>query len=209
MRKRGHPLFAAVYDDMSRPLELSVLSGRRERLLAGLRGEVLEVGAGTGVNLPYYREAERLVAVEPDPAMRRRLAGRLATAGRRVEVSGADAESLPYPDASFDAVVFTLVLCTVTDQRRALAEAARVLKPGGRLVVIEHVRGTGWLARFQDLVTPLWALAFASCHPNRDTAAGIEQAGFRLERLERFQPLPGWLPVSPMIEAVATRAPAA
>jgi len=191
---------------------------------------VLDIGAGTGANLSYLRAAARVVATEPDPAMRRRLIAHVATraaardgrgtsdaadgrdavdepagAGGPVEVVDATAESLPFPDAAFDAVVCTLVLCTVDDLDRALTEARRVLRPGGRLIVLEHVRGSGRLARWQDRVEPLWRRIAAGCHPNRDTRAAIERAGFGFERVEEFQPMPAWIPTSVFLEAVAIR----
>jgi len=132
---------------MMAPVERRFLSPRRERLLRGLTGHVLDVGAGTGANLPYFKHEARVVAAEPDPAMRAKLERKLAQPTVPVEVSNATAESLPFPDATFDAVVFTLALCTVADPNEALAQARRVLKPGGRLVVLEHVRGEGRLAR--------------------------------------------------------------
>jgi ubiquinone/menaquinone biosynthesis C-methylase UbiE len=199
-----HALFAALYDRLTAPLERDVLGPRRTALLGELEGQVLDVGAGTGANLPHVHRAGRLVATEPDRAMRRRLARKLADARVPVEVAGAAAESLPFPDATFDAVVFACVLCTVTDPHAAIAEAGRVLKPGGRLIVLEHVRGTGRLARWQGRVTPLWSRLMAGCHPNRDTAATIERAGFTFERIERFDPFPRWVPTRPMLEAVAS-----
>jgi ubiquinone/menaquinone biosynthesis C-methylase UbiE len=187
---QGHRVFAAVYDSVMAPVEHAVLAGRRAGLLAGLGGQVIDVGAGTGANLPYFRQAARVVAAEPDPAMRRRLAGKLAGARVPVEVTGDPAESLHYGDASFDAVVCTLVLCTVADPGRALAEAMRVLRPGGRLVVLEHVRGRGSLASWQDRVTPLWSRLAAGCQPNRDIATAIENAGFLISRADLFDPFP-------------------
>jgi ubiquinone/menaquinone biosynthesis C-methylase UbiE len=200
--QRSHRVFAAVYDRMNRPLERSWLGERRARLLADLSGDVLDVGAGTGANLAHLRRAARVVATEPDPAMRKRLTGKLTEAHAPVEVADAPAESLPYPDASFDAVVYTLVLCTVADPDAALAEARRVLKPSGRLVVLEHVRGAGRLARWQDRLDPLWSRFGAGCHLNRDTRATIERAGFAFDRVEAFEPLPRWVPTRTMLEAV-------
>ena len=200
---RAHWVFAAVYDPLTRSLERAILAERRARLLDGLDGQVLDVGAGTGANLPYLRRASRVVAAEPDAAMRRRLAARLAQAAVPVELSSDPAEGLRYPDASFDAVVFTLVLCSVASPDRALAEARRVLRPSGRLIILEHVRGTGTLARWQDRVTPLWSLLNGGCHPGRDTAAAIERAGFIFERAEYSDPYPRLVPARPILEAVA------
>ena len=200
---RTHWVFAAAYDPLTRTLERAVLAEHRARLLAGLDGQVLDVGSGTGANLPYLRRATRVVAAEPDTAMRRRLAARLAQVAVPVEVSSDPAEQLRYPDASFDAVVFTLVLCSVTSPDRALAEARRVLRPSGRLIVLEHVRGAGTLARWQDRLTPLWSLLNAGCHPGRDTGAAIERAGFTFEQAEYFDPYPRLVPARPMLEAVA------
>ena len=202
---RAHWVFAAAYDPLTRPLERAVLAEHRARLLAGLDGRVLDVGAGTGANLPYLGRASRVVAAEPDTAMRRRLAARLDQVAVPVEVTSDPAEQLRYPDASFDAVVFTLVLCSVASPDRALAEARRVLRPSGRLIVLEHVRGTGTLARWQDRLTPLWSLLNAGCHPGRDTSAAIERAGFTFERAEYFDPYPRLVPARPMLEAVARR----
>jgi ubiquinone/menaquinone biosynthesis C-methylase UbiE len=202
--KHGQRVFAGVYDSVMMPAEHAVLGRRRAALLADLGGQVIDVGAGTGANLPYFRRAARVVAAEPDPAMRRRLAGKLATAHVPVEVTGDPAESLRYADASFDAVVCTLVLCTVADPALALAEARRVLRPGGRLVVLEHVRGRGALAAWQDRVTPLWSRLAGGCQPNRDIAAAIENAGFVIVASDLFDPFPRWVPARPILEAVAS-----
>ena len=203
---RQHWIHAAVYDKMTGPLERAVLGERRACLLAPLAGRVLDVGSGTGVNLRHYQQASRVVAAEPDPAMRNRLAAKVVTARVPVEVTSDPAEALRYADASFDAVVFTLVLCTVTDPDRALAEARRVLRPSGRLIVLEHVRGSGSLARWQDRLTPLWSRLVPGCHLGRDTAAAIERAGFTIQEAELFDPFPRWVPARPMLQAIATPA---
>jgi len=204
-RDKGHRIFAAVYDRMNSAAERRFIGPRRARLLNTLTGDVLDVGAGTGANLPHLHRAARVVATEPDPAMRRRLAAKVGTAGVTIQVDDAAAEALPYADDSFDAVVFTLVLCTVSDPARALAEAARVLRPDGRLIVLEHVRGAGGVARWQDRVTPLWNRLGAGCNPGRDTRAAIERAGFTFVEVEEFQPMPRWIPVSSWLQGVATR----
>jgi ubiquinone/menaquinone biosynthesis C-methylase UbiE len=196
-------VWAPLYDRVTRPLERTVLAERRARLLNGLSGVILDVGAGTGANLEYFRGADRVIAAEPDPRMRRQLAAKLPAAAVPAGLLGARAESLPQADASVDAVVFTCVLCTVADVDRALAEARRVLKPTGQLVVLEHVRGTGRLARWQDRIAPVWARLMGGCHPNRDIAGAIRNAGFAVEHAEHFDPFPRLVPVRPMLQATA------
>ena len=134
-------IFAAAYDRMSAGSEKAGLADHRLKLIAGARGRVLEIGAGTGANLAFYGDAvESLTVVEPDAPMAERLERKAEQLGRPVELVRAPAEELPFADDSFDVVVSTLVLCTVGDQAKALAELRRVLKPGGRLLFIEHVR---------------------------------------------------------------------
>jgi ubiquinone/menaquinone biosynthesis C-methylase UbiE len=186
--KRGHPIFAALYDPMAASAERKWMGEHRRRLLAGARGAVLEIGGGTGANLPHYRDIDRVTVAEPDSFMRKRLGQKLAEASVPVEVSDAGAEALPFPDGSFDTVVSTLVLCTVPDQEAALDEVRRVLRPGGRLLFIEHVRAEGSTARWQDRLERLWGWLFAGCHPNRETVATIEKAGFEMEGFESFLP---------------------
>src|SRR5919107_4837702 len=186
--KRGHPIFAALYDPMAASAERRWMGERRRRLLAGARSAVLEIGGGTGANLAYYRDVDRVTVAEPDSFMRKRLGQKLADVNVPVEVSDARAEALHFPDGTFDTVVSTLVLCTVPDQGSALDEVRRVLRPGGRLLFIEHVRAEGSRARWQDRVERTWGWLFGGCHPNRDTVAAIEESGFEIEAFESFLP---------------------
>src|SRR5437016_4709439 len=137
----GEAVFARLYDRMTAGAEKAGLRAHRQALLADVRGRVLEIGGGTGANVPFYGPGvESLTIPEPAEAMARRLERRLADSPLAAEVVRATAEQLPFADASFDAVVSTLVLCTVEDQQRALGELHRVLRPGGRLLFMEHVR---------------------------------------------------------------------
>ena len=202
-KSKGHPLFAALYDRLNAAAEKGWQGERRSRLLSGVTGEVLEIGGGTGANLPHYRAAERVVVTEPDPFMREKLLPKLSQALVPVEVSEAGAQELPFAEDSFDAVVSTLVLCTVPDPRVALAEIRRVLRPEGVLLFMEHVRSSGKTARWQDRIEPLWMKLFAGCHPNRDSVAAIETAGFRLEDFERFDPPVPFSSFVPHVQGVA------
>ena len=167
-----------LYDLAGRRAEEGELGRMRASLVAELGGDVLEVGAGTGLNLPHYERAAKVVAVEPDPSMARRLRRRAADSSIPVEVVSSSAESLPFADESFDTAVITFVLCSVADPADALAEVRRVLKPGGRLIVLEHVRGEGRLARWQDRLTPIHRRVAGNCHLNRDTRSAVAAAGF-------------------------------
>jgi len=193
-KPRGHPLFAAVYDRFTRSAERKFLGAHRAWLGARATGRVLDIGAGTGANLPYMKAGAEIIAVEPDPYMLERGRRRARTLGRAVTFLPDAAESLSLETASVDAALATLVLCTVADPARALGEIGRVLRPGGRLLFLEHVRIDHPLwGRVQDAVTPLWRTLFAGCHPNRDTVTAIERAGFAVVELERyaFGPIPG------------------
>lgn len=205
MTTRGHRVFATFYDRMIGPAERAVIGPIRSELVGPLTGSVLDVGAGTGANLAHFRAADRVVSAEPDPAMRRRLVARLPEASVPVEVSDAGAEDLPFPDGSFDAVVFTLVLCTIGDPGRALAEARRMLRPGGRLVALEHVRGHGRQARWQSRIDPVWTRVMAGCHLDRDTAATIRAAGFVPDAEETITIPPAWGPTSVLLKVTAAR----
>jgi ubiquinone/menaquinone biosynthesis C-methylase UbiE len=205
---RTHRLFAALYDPMNRIVEKSWAGEHRRKLLEDLDGTVLEVGAGTGANLKYYRKATKVVASEPDAAMRARLERRVHEATVPVEIVDAPADRLPFDDATFDAVVSTLVLCSVPGQQWTLAEIKRTLKPGGRFVFFEHVRDAGKRGTQQDRAQPFITWFGAGCHPNRDTLAAIESAGFQLGEVATFRPGKGQASaplIGPYIEGAATK----
>lgn len=202
---------AAVYDLVMRETEEACLKGWREELLAGVSGEVLEVGAGTGANLAHYPlgRVTRLHLAEPDPHMRRRLeeATRGLSHPTPIEITEHGMEALPYADASFDNVVATLVLCSVGDAFTALAEAHRVLRPNGRLLFIEHVAAHSGSSRrrWQGLMEPLWRRVAGNCHLTRRTEAAITRAGLRIETIER-ESMRGSFPwVRPSIRGVAAK----
>jgi len=182
----GGRIFAAMYDSMMRGVEGAGLRSHRAALLAQAEGHVLEVGGGTGANLPHYgAQVESLTVTEPEGPMLRRLEQRVAEQSRPVELVQAPAEKLPFEDDRFDTVVSTLVLCTVTDQTRALAELRRVLKPGGRLLFIEHVRAdTPGLARWQDRLNGVNRVMGHGCNCNRTTLDAIREAGFTITGVE-------------------------
>ncbi|MEO3812231.1 methyltransferase domain-containing protein [Sphaerisporangium sp. B11E5] len=174
---------------MARAMDRAGLAGRRRALLAGLRGRVLEVGAGDGADFAHYPPAvEQVLAIEPEPHLRARALVAAAGAPVPVEVRAGTAERLPAGDASVDTVVFALVLCSVADQAAALAEAVRVLKPEGEVRFLEHVRaGTPGMARLQKVLdATVWPHLAGGCHTGRDTVAALERAGLRPRRLERF-----------------------
>jgi ubiquinone/menaquinone biosynthesis C-methylase UbiE len=179
-------VIAAMYDRMGAASEREGLAERRRHLLAGARGSVLEVGAGTGRNLEHYPDAiDELVLVEPEPAMVRKLKQRLGDVGRDARIVEAAAEALPFPDGSFDTVVCTLVLCSVDDAGRALAELRRVLRPDGSFLFLEHVRSDeAGTARLQDRINPIWRFVTDGCNCNRRTLSLIDGA-FSVEEVKR------------------------
>ena len=179
---RRNPIHAALYDPFSR----NAVAGQRRRLLADARGAVLEVGAGSGLNLRHYREVDSVCVTEPDAALRKRLFDRVTAAAVPVTIHELPIEETDLPDASFDAVVCTFVLCTVADQGVALEEIRRLLKPEGRLLFLEHVRGPGWRGRLQAVSTPVWSASLgAGCHLDRRTLDAIRSAGFVIDRCDR------------------------
>jgi ubiquinone/menaquinone biosynthesis C-methylase UbiE len=176
-----------LYDPFLAVGELRGLRRRRRDLLAEARGHVLEIGAGTGLNVRHYPRVDELVLTEPDPQMTRRLHARLAGHPISPSVVEAPAESLPFDSGSFDTVVSTMVLCTVPDPGRVLDEVRRVLRPSGRFLFIEHVRSEQpRLARWQDRLHPLWKPFALGCHCNRDTMALLATSGWTVDALRQF-----------------------
>ena len=201
-QERGHRWFAAAWNWISIPGERSLGKRVRPRLLADLRGRVLEIGVGTGHSLAHYPAEAGVIATDPDPHMLKRAQQRLAQLGRaNIELRQAPAEELPFDDASFDHVVSTLVLCSVSDQGRALAEARRVLKAEGTFRFWEHIRNdrSRFWGRSQDVIRPVWSWLGGGCQINRRTQDAIVDAGFRIEWQEE-----DWrFPLNPVIYGVA------
>jgi ubiquinone/menaquinone biosynthesis C-methylase UbiE len=173
-------VMALVYDPFVWLGEMAGMRRRRRLLVSGARGRVVEIGAGTGLNIAHYPDGvDELVLMEPEPAMRRKLARRLQRHARAARIIDAPAERLPLTDESVDTVVSTLVLCTVDDPERALREIARVLRPGGQLLFVEHVRASSrFLAAWQDYLFRPWRSFAGGCCCNRPTAELMRACGF-------------------------------
>ncbi len=173
-------IMALVYDPFVWLGELAGMRRRRHALLSGARGRVVELGAGTGLNIAHYPDGiDDLVLMEPEPAMRRKLARRLQRHAQPARIVDAPAERLPLTDESVDTVVSTLALCTVEDPERALREIARVLRPGGQLLFIEHVRSSSrFLAAWQDYLFRPWRGFAGGCCCNRPTGELMRDCGF-------------------------------
>lgn len=205
-----HPLFARVQARLAKHAEALGVADHRREALAGLHGRVLEIGAGSGTNFRHYPAGvTEVVALEPEPYLRGLATSAARDAPVTVTVVDGVAEHVPLPDASVDAAVAALVLCSVTDQATALAELHRVLRPGGELRFYEHVRATDpRLARWQQRLDRwLWPRLAGGCHTSRDTAAAISAAGFEVQRCRSFSFRPSILaaPASPMIIGRARR----
>jgi ubiquinone/menaquinone biosynthesis C-methylase UbiE len=206
-----HPMFARFYARVSPSMERAGAAQRRGVLLAGLTGRVIDVGAGNGANFGHYPpEVVHVLAVEPEPHLRAIAHRGSERSSVAIEVVDGVAEHLPADDATFDAGVVSLVLCSVTDLPQALHELHRVIKPGGQLRFVEHVRAdTRGLQRVQRLLdATVWPRTCGGDHTGRDTVAAINNAGFTIQTLDRFRfpdmRLP--LPTAPHILGIATKA---
>ncbi len=202
-------VFARVYDPFLALGERSGMRDLRRETLAAARGRVLEIGAGTGLNVKLYPGAVTAITLaEPDAPMAARLRRRVSGASHPVEVLQAPAEQLPFADGSFDTVVSTLVLCTVADMAASLREIGRVLAPGGQLLFVEHVRaGHGRLVRWQERLHEPWRRFACGCHCNRDTAVALRDNGFAVERVQehRWRRMPRI--VQPLLAGIASPLP--
>ncbi|WP_336338552.1 class I SAM-dependent methyltransferase [Haloarcula brevis] len=196
------PLFAAIYDPATAVLERALLPPHREYLASGLDGKVLDLGAGTGAMFPYFERvagaSTEFHATEPDPHMRRQAAEAAAALATPIHIESAPAQALPYGDDTFDAVVASMVFCTVPDVDAAMGEVARVLRPGGELRFFEHVVDDGWRARVQSLLAPLWERLAGGCHLTRQTGSQlVADRSFDVVEIERLHL--GVTPVRPFV----------
>jgi len=199
-RRKGHRLFAAFWERAVRAESARERATRRE-VVSAARGRILEVGVGVGANWRYLPDGADYTGTEPDAFMRERAQRFAAREQREIRLSDASAEALPFADESFDTVICTLVLCTVPNPDRALAEMRRVLRPGGELRFWEHIRPPAPAAgRAFDAITPLWKRLGGGCHPNRRTVESIVAAGFDISPPQRFRRA-----FIPMVSGVAVK----
>jgi ubiquinone/menaquinone biosynthesis C-methylase UbiE len=199
---------AKFYDAAMKNTEKLCLSQWRSELLGNVHGDILEIGSGTGVNLKYYPDTiNQLVLSEPNINMRHYLNKRIKDAGRNnISMAHNDAESIDFPDESFDYIVSTLVLCSVTDQLNCLTELKRILRPNGKLLFIEHVAAEDnpRLLKWQKRIEPFWKFIGGNCHLTRNTESVIKQAGFNSIQLEKTSFLGAPSIVGPIIKGIAS-----
>lgn len=180
-------IFTRYYDTLLAPFEKAGIKAYRKRLLQQARGNVLEVGCGTGLNFPFYlpNQITHVEAIEPDSTMREKAQARALASPVSITIQSAGGELLPFPNETFDTVVCSLVLCTIPDPLSALKEMNRVCKPDGVLLLFEHVRMPQPLfATLQERLTPTWKKLCDGCHLNRDTLTLAQEAGFIILRME-------------------------
>lgn len=201
----GHPWFACFYDGLARLAEHGELGQRRQEIVGGARGAVLDLGSGTGENFKHYRTGvDAVVAVEPDPHMRRRGRRRSLRGTTLVQHVAAAGEHLPFRDGAFDTAVATLVLCSVDDPAAAATELRRVVATDGELRVLEHVRAASpTLAAWQDRLERPWAAVAGGCRPNRDTRGVLDAAGFDMSSVTPFVLSPSIPLVAPHLRGIA------
>lgn len=207
--KVHHPLFARLYNRMSAVAEAKGAAEHRREALSGLRGRVIEIGAGNGHNFRHYpNTVTEVVAVEPERFLRSRAEEAAVAADVPITIHAGTADALPAETASCAAAVFSLVLCSVPDQAAALQEAMRVVRPGGEIRLFEHVVAqTRPMTTMQRGIDLVWPLLGGGCHTSRDTPTAVTDAGFEIEQLRRFMFAPCLLtkPAEPHIIAVARR----
>jgi ubiquinone/menaquinone biosynthesis C-methylase UbiE len=204
-----HPIFARIYPRMDAMMVRAGVPAHRDELLEGAAGRVLEVGAGHGANFAHYpKSVTEVVAIEPEPRLRRLATEAAISAPVQVAVRAGSAEDLEQDDASFDVAVASLVLCSVRDPVRALAELRRVLRPGGELRFYEHVQAeSSGFVRFQRYADVVWPFLAGGCHCSRPTHDWIARSGFTIRDIRRFEFPEGGMPnpSRPHIIGVAVR----
>ena len=203
IRGRFHAWFLSATEDL-----LERIHGERKRaLFAGLQGTIVELGPGTGANCRHYPAGSSVIGVEPNLRMHEPLRESAKRHQVDLKIRGLKGEKLDLESSSADAVVCTLVLCSVDDPARVIAEVLRVLKPGGHFVIIEHVAASSntWLRRVQNAIQPAWTWLFEGCRPNRETAQVLEKAGFSRIDLEAFRVHTAFFHVSPHIAGIAVK----
>jgi ubiquinone/menaquinone biosynthesis C-methylase UbiE len=202
----GERVFASWYPGFMARVERAGQADLRRTQLAHARGRTLEIGAGNGLSLPHYPDdLSELVLLEPNPAMRSRLADWSGTPAATVTIVDGDAHALDFPAASFDTVTASLVFCSVRDPAQVLREVHRVLRPGGRFLFHEHVRGTGVRAAFQDLMTPLQRRLADGCHANRDFESTLRASDLEIEELEHTRMPTRMSTIVPLVVGAARR----
>lgn len=182
-------IFAFSYDKLMGPLEKKWIARVRKKIISGIEGNVLEIGAGTGANFPYYsrENIESVVSLEPNPHMLDQAILRAKETGLPVEFHQGMAEALPFNDGEFDTVVATLVLCSVSEPQKVFQEVRRVCKKGGKIVLFEHVRTESKaLAAIQDVLTPAWKRLCDGCHLNRDTGRFMWESGIKVIKEKKY-----------------------